>query len=478
MTDAATSLFDMLAEIVGAAQVLTDTSDLATYRTDGRGAGGGAPIAVVRPSDAAQVSALVRLAAGANIRLVVAGGRTGLAGAGLAAEREPCILVSLERLAGLIEIDPVNRTATVDAGIRLSALNAAAAEHGLSFPIDLGADPAIGGMIASNTGGARLLRYGDVRANLLSVEVVRSDAKGSRIALGAPLRKNNTGLDLKQLLVGGCGSTGIVTRATIALHPLPAARLTALLALDDPHSAPRLLLALERDFGSCLSAFEGMSEAAIRAAADHVPGLRLPFDSVPPYAVLVELSAGAAFDENLLEERLAAALEPFMTCTDASIRDAAIDRRDRLWALRHAIPEGLRASGTVVACDIALRRGDVMVFRERMAGLLAQHAPGLVPHDFGHISDGGLHYNLVWPRTGGTPDPALLDKARTLIFDTVVGEFGGSFSAEHGIGPRNIASYRRFVPGAVRRLAGEIQNIMAPVSIGRVDFGTTGEGTE
>ncbi|MDH4746260.1 FAD-binding oxidoreductase [Sphingomonas sp. CBMAI 2297] len=478
MTGAHASPLGTLAGIVGAAQVLTEPSDLAAYQSDGRGAGGGAPIAVVRPNDADQVSALVRLAAEAGIRLVVAGGRTGLAGASLAADGIPCVLVSLERLAGLIEIDPANRTATVDAGVRLSALNAAAAEHGLFFPIDLGADPAIGGMIASNTGGARLLRYGDVRANLLSVEVVRSDAEGSRIPLGAPLRKNNTGLDLKQLLVGGCGSTGIVTRATVALHPLPAARLTALLALDDPRAALPLLLALERDFGSWLSAFEGMSEAAIRAATDHVPGLQLPFGSPPPYAVLIELSAGAAFDENLLEERLAAALEPFMSGAAASIRDAAIDRRDRLWALRHAIPEGLRANGTVVACDIALRRGDVMAFRERMAGLLARHAPGLVPHDFGHIGDGGLHYNLVWPRANGTPDPALLESARMLIFDTVVEEFGGSFSAEHGIGPRNIASYRRFVPGAVRRLAGEIQDIMAPVSSGRVDFGTTGEGTE
>ncbi|WEK00235.1 MAG: FAD-binding oxidoreductase [Candidatus Sphingomonas phytovorans] len=475
MTDADALLLSALAGIVGEAQVLTEPSDLVAYRIDGRGGGGGEPIAVVRPDDADQVSALVRLAASAGIRLVVAGGRTGLTGAALPPEQGRCLVVSLERLARHIEIDPMNRTATIDAGVRLSVLNAAAAEHGLNFPIDLGADPVIGGMIANNTGGARLLRYGDVRANLLSVEVVRADSGGTRIALGAPLRKNNTGLDLKQLLVGGGGSTGVVTRATVALHPVPVTRLTALLALEDPHATLPLLIALERDFGALLSAFEGMSEAALRAAAAHVPGLHLPFGRVPPYAVLVELSAGAAFDEDMLEERLASALEPFMTGEGASVWDAAIDRRGRLWAVRHAIPEGLRARGIVVACDIALRRGDVMAFRDRMAGLLARHAPGLLPHDFGHVGDGGLHYNLVWPRESGTPDPAMFEKARTLIFDTAVEAFGGSFSAEHGIGPRNIAYYPRYVPGAVRRLAGDVQRIMAPVSIGRVDFGTTGE---
>nr|MBA4770379.1 FAD-binding oxidoreductase [Sphingobium sp.] len=471
MSDSA--LIARLSAIVGAGQVLTDADDMAGYRVDGRGEGGGVPGAVVRPGDADQLSALMRLAAETGTRVVVQGGRTGLAGAGLASESGGDIIVNLDRLSGHIAIDPVNRTATVDAGVRLSALNAAAADHGLFFPIDLGADPSIGGMIAANTGGARLLRYGDVRANLMALDYVAADARGTRQSLGAPLWKDNSGLDLKQMLVGSGGSIGIVTRATVALHPLPATRMTALIALRDPASALTLLLALEAGFGSLLSAFEGISAPALAAALSHVPGLRAPFPGAPAYAVLIELSAASAFDDAFLEERLFALLEPLMDGPDAPVADAAIDHRDGLWAIRHAVPEGLRACGTVVACDIALCRGDVMRFRADMADRLAKAVPALVPHDFGHIGDGGLHYNLVWPHAAGTPDKDAIEQARTIIFDAVVREYGGSFSAEHGIGPRNIAHYPRFVPAGVRRLAGAIQRLMAPHPIGRIDFGMT-----
>lgn len=471
MTD--TALIERLAAIVGEGQVLNDVNDIAGYRSDGRGEGGGMPLAVVRPHDADQLSSLMRLATETGKRIVVQGGRTGLTGAGLASETGCDIIVNLDRLSRHIEIDPVNRTATVDAGVRLSALNAAAAEHGLFFPIDLGADPSIGGMIAANTGGARLLRYGDVRANLMAVDYVAADGQGTLHTLGAPLWKNNTGLDLKQMLVGGAGSTGIVTRATIALHHKPALQLTALVALRDPAAAIDLLLAQEKTFGTLLSAFEGISAPAMTAALRHVPGLRAPFAAIPDYAVLVELSAGSAFEADFLEERLADVLAPMMEGDMPPIVDVAIDHRHGLWAIRHAVPEGLRAAGTVVACDIALRRGDVMRFRADMTDRLAKEVPVLLPHDFGHIGDGGLHYNLIWPNSAGAPDKALVERARTIIFDAVVHEYGGSFSAEHGIGPRNIAHYPRFVPAGVRRLAGAIQRLMAPVSLGRIDFGMT-----
>lgn len=464
------ALVARLEAIVGAAQVLTAPDDLAGYRTDGRGAGGGMPVAVVRPADAEQVSALARLAADECLRMVVQGARTGLAGAGLADNGD--LVVNLDRLARHIAIDPVNRTATVDAGVRLSALNAAAAEHGLFFPVDLGADPSLGGMVAANTGGARLLRYGDVRANLMALDVVVADGEGTRLPLGAPLWKNNTGIDLKQLLVGSGGSMGIVTRVTVALQPCPAVQLTAMLALRDPYAALDLLGVLERGLGTLLSAFEGIGPAALDAALGHVPGLRAPFAETPPYAVLVEISAGAAFEAEWLEERLANLLAPLMDGNDAPVLDVAMDRRNGLWAIRHAVPEGLRASGTVVACDIALKRGDVMRFRDDMVARLAQAVPELVPHDFGHIGDGGLHYNCVWPKAAGPADPASVERARTIIFDAVVREYGGSFSAEHGIGPRNITQYQRFVPAPMRRLTGAVQRLFAPVPGGRIDFGT------
>ena len=473
--DGKESLIEQLRAIAGRTHVLVDREDLAGYQSDGRGKDGGIPFAVVRPSGADEVSALVRWAAETGTPIVVQGGQTGLAGAGLASKEGRSLIINLDRLSTQIEIDPVNRTATVDAGVRLSALNAAAAEHGLFFPIDLGADPSIGGMIAANTGGARLLRYGDVRANLMALEFVQADDKGTQHSLGAPLWKNNTGLDLKQLLVGSGGSTGIMTRATVALQRKPVVQTTAMIALQNPAAAVGLLLALEKDFGPLLSAFEGISRPALKAALDHVPTLRAPFAVMPDYAVLVELSAGAALDGDLLEEQLAAALAPFMEGDDSPVIDVAVDRRNGLWAIRHAIPEGLRASGTVIACDIALRRGDVMRFRDDMAARLAKAFPDLRLHDFGHIGDGGLHFNLVWPTANGAPDPAMVKGAREMIFDCVVQEYGGSFSAEHGIGPRNIGHYHRFIPAGVRQLAGAVQRCIAPVALGRIDFGGTGQ---
>ncbi|PEQ14088.1 hypothetical protein B2G71_00205 [Novosphingobium sp. PC22D] len=469
-------LLGALAEIVGARHVLTHPDDLAACRADGRGAEGGLPMAALRPASAQQVCAIMRLAMARALRVVVQGARTGLVGGGLPTDTEADLVVSLDRLSRHIEIDPANRTATVDAGVRLSALNAVAAEYGLFLPIDLGADPMIGGMIATNTGGSRLLRYCDMRANLLALDMVRASEDGELLTLGAPLRKNNTGIDLKHLLVGSGGSMGIVMRATVSLQPLPATRLSALIALREADAALPLLQACEAAFGSALSAFEGMSAAALAAAFAHVPSLRRPFETLPCYALLIELSGGSAFTEAMLEEGLAAVLAPFMEGENAVVADAAIDRRDDLWAIRHALPEGLRASGAVVACDIALKRGDLMRFRSMARAALAREAPGFVPHDFGHIGDGGLHYNLVWPKRDGPVDPERADRARALIFDMVVRDFGGSFSAEHGIGPRNMSFYARFVPEPLRRLAGAVQHVVAPRRMGRVDFGMTGNG--
>ncbi|MBP8234388.1 MAG: FAD-binding oxidoreductase, partial [Rhizorhabdus sp.] len=257
---------DGLAAIVGERNLLDAPEDLARYDMDGR-QGGGAALAVVRPSSTEQVSALVRAAHAAGQRLVPQGARSGLVGAGLA-DRQ--IVLSLERLNAAPVIDAVNRTADVEAGVLLSTLNAAAGEHGLYFPIDLGADPSIGGMVSANTGGARLLRHGDVRRNLLGLEVVLSDAEGTILRFGRGLWKDNSGLDLKQLWVGGAGSLGIVTRATVALQPKPANRITALIALDRPEAAVDLIAPLEAGLGTLLTAFEGMSRPAMEAALAHV----------------------------------------------------------------------------------------------------------------------------------------------------------------------------------------------------------------
>lgn len=457
-----------VAALVGPANVRVDRADLAGYDMDGRGQTGSAG-AVVRPSSTEQVSAIVRCAWKAGVRLVPQGARTGLVAAGIGDATGSACILSLERLRREPRIDPANRTALVDAGVLLSALNTAANARGLFFPVDLGADPSIGGMVAANTGGARFLRHGDVRRNLLALEVVLNNAAGTVLTLGGDVWKDNSGLDLKQLFVGASGSLGIVTRATVALQPKPATTLTAMLALADPDHALTLLADFETRFGTLLTAFEGMSGHALTAATDHVPRLRPPFaGGAPPYAVLIELSAGAAIPADLLIEQLGEALKDDLDADRVS--DVAVDQGAALWAIRHAIPDGLRAAGHVVACDVAVRRGDIMRFRRDVTARLASAIPELVPHDFGHIGDGGLHFNLVWPVAAGPFDPARARQAHDIVFAAVVDDYGGSFSAEHGIGPSNVHYYRRFVPVETRRLAGAIQRLAAPAPIGRVNF--------
>lgn len=454
---------------VGDAHVLNDESGMASYAEDGRGAQG-MPCAVVRPGSAAEVAEALRIAFSAGLSVIPQGARSGLVSAGIADGEEDQLVLSLERLKSAPVIDAANRSATLGAGCLLSELNAAAAEHGLFFPIDLGADPSLGGMVAANTGGARFLRYGDVRSNLLGLELVTAEATPRILQLGSSLWKDNSALALKQLVAGSSGTLGVVTSVTVALAPRPKNVVTAMLALPEPAIALNLLTRLEEAFGTLLTAFEGLSHNALKAAISHVPNIRNPFpDETPAYAVLVEVSGGAAVSDEWLEEQLAEVLTPLFE--DGSIADVMIDRGNGLWAVRHAVPEGLRAMGKVVACDIALQRGDVMAFREELTARLAEIAPALVLHDFGHIGDGGMHFNCVWPSETTPYDAELAQVAREAIFTACVENYGGSFSAEHGIGPVNADYYVRFTPPALREISGQIQDLLAPMPLGRVDFG-------
>ncbi|SFV00757.1 FAD-binding oxidoreductase [Pseudoduganella namucuonensis] len=457
----AADLLAQLAGILGAAGMLTASADCAPYAQGAR-YGQGQAAAVLRPATAEQAVAVLALLHANGAPFVPQGANTGLVAAATPDASGQQFVFSLDRLKGAIVIDAAERTATVGAGVRLSELNDAAAVHGLYFPIDLSADPSIGGMIASNTGGARLIKYGDVRANLCAVDAWLPGADGV-IGFGSPLRKNNTGVDFKHLLCGTGGAFGVVLGATVRLHPLAAQRATALVVPASSEAVMPLLAALERELPEFIASVEGMSQAAMRAVFSNVPAVRNPFPDgeVPPYALLVELGTALPARRLALEAVLQDALGEMME--HGIVADALFGDEDMLWSLRHGISEALRHEGRVIAFDIALPRKEWAPFRAWGEEWLSASHPGVRICDFGHVADGGLHYNLVAPKSGPLAlDDEAVAELRTTLLDAVVRRFQGSFSAEHGIGPYNQAYYQRYTPAPVRRLAGELQQLMMP----------------
>lgn len=463
-----------LRTLLGEKGLLADPADMAAYETGARYDCGKAAF-VARPASTAEVSAVVSYCVRHAIELVPQSGNTGLVSGSTPDAAGKQGVLSLDRVTAVYELDRVNRTVRVGAGMRLSDLNARLEEHGLFFPIDLGADPRIGGMIATNTGGSRFLRYGDVRRNTLGLTVVMANESGSVLDLSSPLRKNNTGVDWKQLFVGTSGAFGVVTECVLNLEPITRQSATALLVPSSSQAVPELLLRMEDALGSCLSAFEGMSGNAVRAALDHVPSLRNPFGGgrVPDFAILAEVSrtnaprAGEQPLDAMLEDVLAAIWDD----GGSLLTDAFVGPPHEMWSLRHALSEGVKHRGRLIAFDLAFRRGDIMRFLDRMKAEM----PGRFPHveicDFGHVGDGGVHFNLVLAKN----DPRLVDegfeaKLREWVFSVCVEDFDGSFSAEHAIGRKNQIFYDLYTPTGIRNLAAAFKTGASLQTLGTVRF--------
>lgn len=461
-----------LIELLGKGGVLDARSDVEKYERGYR-YGCGRALAVARPATVAELREVVRFCYARDLRIIAQGANTGLVGASTPDDSGAELIVSLERLRGIEAVDVHNRTACVRAGTSLSELNRGIAPHELFFPIDLGSDPSLGGMVATNTGGSRLLRYGDVQRNLLGLEVILADADATVLTDLQGLRKDNSGIDLKQLFVGTSGSFGIVSRVQVELHRVPRQAAAALVTPTSHAAVPELLTLLEAEAGEFLGAFEGMSANAMAAAFAHNPRLRNPFSSgeIPAYAVLVELLSTAGPDQIDLADLLTRLLGRAMEAAEPLVKDACLGRGEDFWALRHSISDGLRALGAVIGCDISVPRSRLPACRADLVTALAAQYPRLRICDFGHCGDGGDHFNLVWPAGAGSCDPAVIEAVRELIYDRVVRKYGGSFSAEHGVGPHNIHYYRRYAGATERAMAGHLKRFCDPKGLlGRVDF--------
>ncbi|HVR71612.1 MAG TPA: FAD-binding oxidoreductase [Vicinamibacteria bacterium] len=450
-----------LRELLGGDAVLTERHDLARYEQGWR-YGRGAALAAVRPASTEEVSRVLAFASTRGVRVVAQGANTGLVGGSTPDASGDMLVLSLERLSRPLDVDAVDRTVTAGGGVLLSQLDAALAEEGLLFPIDLGADPTVGGMVATNAAGTRVLRYGDVRQNLLGLEAVLAD--GTVLDLMTALRKNNTGFDAKQLFVGTSGVFGVVTRAVLRVAPRPAQRATALLGVGDGAAALRLLSRFERGLGDVLTAFEVMSAASLAPVFSYQPRLRNPFGTgLPPYSVLVELSTTLPAEALALDELLETTLGELLEDAAAGITDIFPGKPADLWDIRHHVSESHRHLGEVLGLDISVPRSSMAAFVAAARERLAPEYPYVTVADFGHWGDGGVHLNLIWKKEDAPcPTPEMKALLQPLVYDLAVGGFRGSFSAEHGVGPHNQSFYDRYTPELVREVCRALKARLDP----------------
>ena len=412
------SLQSRLADIVGAAHVLTAPQETKPYFTDWRRQYFARAECVVRPASTREVSQVVALCAAEGIAIVPQGGNTGLVGGSVPTGARREIVLALGRMNRIRALDVLNDTITVDAGCVLAAVQRAADEAGRLFPLSLAAEGScqIGGNLSTNAGGVNVLRYGNAREQVLGLEVVLPDGQIWDGLRG--LRKDNTGYDLKQLFVGAEGTLGVITAAVLRLYPQPTATATAWVAMESPQAAVELLAALRTELGERISAFELVSRSCLDAVLRHAPELRDPLPAPHRWYVLAQFADSG--DGAVLEERLAHALAE----REAVLSQSGEQARS-LWRIRESIPEAQFAN---VKHDISMPISRIPEFVEAAGAALAAAFPGVEVFCFGHVGDGNLHYNVG--------SRALLE-ARAAVNRIVYREverLGGSISAEHGLG--------------------------------------------
>jgi FAD/FMN-containing dehydrogenase len=427
------TLIDELRAAVGAAHVLVD-GDLSGYEIDWRKRYRGRARAVVRPGSTAEVAAVVRACAANGTAIVPQGGNTGLVGASIPDDSGTQVLLSLTRMNRVREIDVANLAMTVDAGCVLQSVQEAAAARGLLFPLSLAAEGSctIGGNLATNAGGTQVLRYGNTRELCLGLEVVTASGEIWNGLTG--LRKDNTGYDLRDLFIGSEGTLGIITGATLKLHPQPAAVTTALASLATLEAAVQLLQLAQSRLGAGLTGFEVMGRYALGLVRTHMPQLAQP---LPPadWTVLLEQSdnEGEAHAQALFEALLETALDRGLIA-DAAVA-SSLEQSNAMWHLRESIPMAQAQEGANIKHDIALPVSAIAEFVATTDAALSAGFPGVRLVNFGHLGDGNLHYNVQAPE--GVDATAFLrdheHAVNTLVYDGV-GRFAGSISAEHGVG--------------------------------------------
>lgn len=418
---------------------------------------------LVRPRTTNEVAEVVRICVAAGVGIVPYGGGTGLVGGQIATDGPPCVILSLERMTAVRACDPEGNVLIVEAGATLQQVQDAAEEAGRLFPLSLASQGSarIGGCLATNAGGVNVLRYGNARDLCLGLEAVLPD--GSVLHGLKRLRKDNTGYDLKDLLIGAEGTLGIITAAALRLHPRPACLGTAMLVVPGPSEALALLALAEAQMAGCISAFELIARQGLLFLDEVGAELRQPFAERPEWMVLVEVGLPAGLDpEAALAALFEAGLEADLVL-DGVIAQSGAQRAD-FWTLRENLPEANRLIGAISSHDISVPLAALPEFIARADAALAQLGDFRI-NCFGHVGDGNLHYN-VFPAPGRSPADYEADRARVKdCVHEIVDALGGSVSAEHGIGRMKVADLERFADPAKLAVMRAIKSALDPAGI-------------
>ena len=459
------SFIEEIQAIVGPAGLITLPQEVAPYASDWRKRYVGKPAAVVKPASTAEVAEVVRACAESRTAIVPQGGNTGLCGAATPDASGTQIVLNLSRMNRVRAIDTRNNTMTVEAGCVLAKLQNTAEEAGRLFPLSLAAEGSceIGGNLSTNAGGTAVLRYGNARELVLGLEVVLPSGEVWDGLRG--LRKDNTGYDLKQLFIGAEGTLGVITAAVLKLFPLPKSHATAVVALETPEKAVALL---ERALGACgerLTGFELFSDFCLSLVLKHFRETAAPFPRRFPHYVLMELSDTQSGEgvRVLVESMLEAALE------ETNILDAAVAQSETqsraFWSLREFISEAQAHEGPNIKHDVSIPISRISEFIATTDAELERAYGGLRMVTFGHLGDGNLHYNVSAPEEVA-PDVFVTHTAaiNRIVHDNVA-RFGGSISAEHGLGQLKRDEIQRYKSPLELELMRKLKRALDPHGI-------------
>lgn len=420
-----------------------DPERLSPRLTDWRGRKTGLSPLLLLPRDTNTLARIVRVANATMTPLVPQGGNSGLVGGATPEADGRALLVSMERMKAIRRLDAADFSVIAEAGVILENLQTAAMAEGRMFPLSLGAkgSATVGGLVSTNAGGTQVLRYGTMRSLVLGLEAVLPD--GSILNQLKPLRKDNTGYDIKQLLIGAEGTLGFVTAAALRLVPAPVEVATAVAGLASPAAALDLLARMRSATGDNLDSFELIPREAVTLVTRHIPGTRDPLATPQPWYVLIETTSAAAGDSQRrgLEAGLAAALDDGLVA-DAVIATSRAQAAD-FWRLRETIAEAERVDGPSIKHDVSVPVSDMPRFMAEAGALIEAEWPQARIFAFGHLGDGNVHFNVKTAEPG--PRTELLANQHAIsarVYDIVAG-YGGSISAEHGIGTSKAATLAR-----------------------------------